>query len=191
MIAALLAQIGLPLLVRTVGSALGMINNPIAAGAAQALKAVDAAVSDGSITPEAVAEANRHVEKLAELDSADAQAALHEINQTMRTEVASDDPYVRRMRPTFGYIMALTWCAQMGGLAWVIVTEPAQAGAVVNAMASLGTIWSVGLGVLGIYVYKRSDDKRLAAGTAASDAGALGTLARAFAGAASPARSGR
>lgn len=183
MIAALLAQIGLPMLVRAVGSALGMIDNPVAAGAAQALKEVDAAVSDGRITPDAVAEANRHVEKLAELDSADTQSTLHEINQTIRAEVASDDPYVRRMRPTFGYIMALTWCAQMGGLAWVIVTEPAQAGTVINAMASLGAIWSVGLGVLGIYVYKRSDDKRLAAGAPdAGDTGALGTLARALAG---------
>jgi len=175
MIAALLAQIGLPLLVRTVGSALGLIDNPVAAAAAQALKSVDAAVSDGSITPDAIAEANRHVEKLAELDSADTQAALHEINQTMRAETASEDAYVRRMRPTFGYIMALTWCAQMGGLAYVIVTQPAQAGAVVNAMSSLGTIWSVGLAVLGIYVYKRSDDKRL---SATADGSVLGALVK-------------
>ncbi len=28
-------------------------------------------------------------------------------------------------------------------------------------MESLGTIWAVGLSVLGIYVYKRSEDKKL------------------------------
>ncbi|MEI6986834.1 MAG: 3TM-type holin [Rhodospirillaceae bacterium] len=177
MLAALLAQIGLPLLVRTVGSALGMIDNPLAATAALALKQVSTAVVDGRIPPEAVAEANRHVEKLAELESADFVTSLREINQTIRTEVVSEDAYVRRMRPTFGYIMAMTWFAQMGGLAYVIVTNPAQAGTVVNAMASLGTIWSVGLGVLGIYVYKRSDDKRLGPGTAPTDAaGLLGGL---------------
>ena len=54
------------------------------------------------------------------------------------------------MRPTFGYVMAVTWGAQMMALAFIILTDPGQAGAVVNAMSSLGTIWSVGLGVLGI-----------------------------------------
>ncbi|MEI8393348.1 MAG: 3TM-type holin [Rhodospirillaceae bacterium] len=164
MIPTLLAQLGLPLLVRVVGSALGMIDNPIASGAATALKAVESAVSNGNIPAQSVAEANRHVEKMAELDSAEFQTGLREINQTMRAEVGSDDPYVRRMRPTFGYIMAFSWLAQMWSLAWIIVTAPAQAGGVVNAMASLGTIWSVGLGVLGIYVYKRSDEKKLAVG---------------------------
>ena len=190
MIAALLAQIGLPVLIRTVGSALGLIDNPVAVSAVQALKEVDAAVGDGRIPPDAVAEANRHVEKLAELDSADSQNALREINQTMRAETASGDAYVRRMRPTFGYVMALTWFAQMGGLAYVIVTRPAEAGAVVNAMASLGTIWSVGLGVLGISVYKRSDEKRLTAGNASADGSALEALGKrlGLSGAGRPAR---
>ncbi len=35
-----------------------------------------------------------------------------------------------------------------------------MSGQVINAMASLGTIWTVGLSVLGIYVYKRSQDKK-------------------------------
>jgi hypothetical protein len=79
-------------------------------------------------------------------------------------EGASEDAYVRRMRPTFGYIMAFTWLAQMGAIAWVIVADPVQANLIITAMTSLGTIWSVGLSVLGIYVYKRSEDKRIAAG---------------------------
>jgi biotin transporter BioY len=65
------------------------------------------------------------------------------------------------MRPTFGYLMAITWAAQMLGLAYVIVFETAQAGAVLNAMSALSAIWAVGLSVLGIYVYKRSEDKKL------------------------------
>ncbi len=172
MIPALLAQLGLPLLVRTVGSALGMIDNPIAATAAAALKEVDGAIADSRIPPEAVAEANRHVEKLSELESADFQSSVAEAGKTARADAVSEDAYVRRMRPTFGYIMALTWGTQMSALAYIIVTDPAEAGAVVGAMASLGTIWSVGLGVLGIYVYKRSDEKRLVAG---GDSGA-GTM---------------
>ena len=32
------------------------------------------------------------------------------------------------------------------------------------AMSSLSAIWAVGLSVLGIYVYKRSEEKKMAAG---------------------------
>jgi hypothetical protein len=44
-------------------------------------------------------------------------------------------------------------------IAWVIVSKPAEATAIINAMARLSTIWAVGLSVLGIYVYKRSQEK--------------------------------
>lgn len=105
-------------------------------------------------------------------------ARLAEINGTIRTEVASTDAYVRRMRPTFGYLMALTWAAQMVAIAYVIVADPAQAGAVVSAMANLGMIWTVGLSVLGIYVYRLSDEKR----ARPEGVGLLGALARRIAG---------
>src|SRR5690349_15081191 len=133
MIPLLLAQFGLPLLLRAVGAGLEKIDSPVAAGAAQALKAVDAAVADGTIPPESIAEANRHVEKMAELDSDEARTTLGEVNRSLRAEVASEDAYVRRMRPTFGYIMALTWCAQMGAIAWVIVADPVQANQIITA----------------------------------------------------------
>jgi biotin transporter BioY len=68
--------------------------------------------------------------------------------------------YVRRMRPTFGYLMAFTWAAQMLGLAYVLTFETEKAPAVLESMESLSTIWGVGLSVLGIYVYKRSDEKK-------------------------------
>ena len=160
MIPALLARIGLPVLIRAVSEGLDRIENPVARTAASALKDAGAAVQAGVIAPEAVAEANRHVERLAELSGDVEKTALGEINRSLRAEAASDDPYVRRMRPTFGYVMALSWSAQMGALAWVIVTDPARAGAVIEAMASLGTIWTVGLSVLGIYVYRRSGEKK-------------------------------
>lgn len=49
----------------------------------------------------------------------------------------------------------------MLALAWVIIFETEKASIVINAMESLGTIWAVGLSVLGIYVYKRSEDKKI------------------------------
>ncbi len=59
---------------------------------------------------------------------------LAEINATMRAEAASGDGYVRCWRPTLGYAVALTWTA---------------------------TIWGIALGVLGVAVVKRSQDKTL------------------------------
>lgn len=94
---------------------------------------------------------------------------LATINRTIQTEVKSEDAYVRRMRPTFGYIMALTWGLQMAAIAWTIINTPEYAGEVIAAMVSLSTIWSVGLAVLGVYVYRRSGEKQ--AGLAPSPAG--------------------
>lgn len=159
MIPALLAQIGLPLLVKAVGGALSGAANPVAKAAGEALGQVEAEIAAGRLAGADLAEANRHLEALAAQAAETDRTWLAQVNRTIRAEVASDDPYVRRMRPTFGYVVALTWAAQMGAVAYVIATDPAAAGAVVAALGQLGTIWTVGLSVLGIYVYKRSQEK--------------------------------
>jgi hypothetical protein len=160
MIPALMAQIGIPVLIGVLKESLGAINNPVTKGAAQALGQVESAIQGGQISGEQVAEANRHAEKMAEMQMEDNAASLSAINETMRAEVASNDAYVRRMRPTFGYFMAVTWAAQMLGLAYIIVFETEKSVYVLNAMGSLSMIWAVGLSVLGIYVYKRSEEKK-------------------------------
>ena len=68
--------------------------------------------------------------------------------------------FTRLMRPTFGYIVAISWGIQMLSIAYVIVFKTNEAAALINAMESLTTTWAVGLSVLGIYVYKRSEDKK-------------------------------
>lgn len=130
-------------------------------GAAKALDQVDEALKAGAISAENLQEANRHIENLAHLKSEELRASLAEVNQTIRAEIASEDKFVRRMRPTFGYLMALTWAAQMLGVAYVIIFDTQRAASVLTAMASLSAIWGIGLSVLGIYVYKRSEDKKL------------------------------
>ena len=60
--------------------------------------------------------------------------------------------------------MAFTWAAQMFGIAYIIVFETEKSVFVLNAMGSLSAIWAVGLSVLGIYVYKRSEEKKLHTG---------------------------
>lgn len=103
---------------------------------------------------------------------------LATINQTMQTETKSEDAYVRRMRPTFGYIMALTWGLQMGAVAWTIINTPEFAAEVITAMVSLSTIWSVGLAVLGVYVYGRSSEKKAGVAPTANGLSALSKVAK-------------
>jgi hypothetical protein len=89
------------------------------------------------------------------------ESAMSEINQSLRAEISSSDVFVRRMRPTFGYLMAVTWAAQMFGIAYVVIFETEKAPAVLNSMEALSAIWAIGLSVLGIYVYKRSEEKKV------------------------------
>jgi hypothetical protein len=161
MSAPLLTSVGLPMLISGIREALKNISHPAAKGASAALGSLNDAISRGQITPEQMAEMNRHVEKLEQMDADERAKIISEVNQSLRAEAQSNDAYVRRMRPTFGYLIALTWAAQMLALAYVIVFETPQASLVLQAMESLGTIWAVGLSVLGIYVYKRSEDKKI------------------------------
>ncbi len=158
---AILASIGVSVLVRTVKSVLSKSSNSLAKGAADALDIVDKAIENGNITADEVKEANRHLEAMEQLQSEEFKTLISEVNQSLRTEVASEDKYVRRMRPTFGYIMAITWAAQMLSVAYVILDKPEEAGTIMNGLADLSAIWTVGLSVLGIYVYKRSRDKEI------------------------------
>lgn len=161
MSATLLAQIGIPVLVRLLSEALGAIDNPIAKGAARALGEVDTAMTTGTIDAAQIESARAHAEKMAQIEHEEFTAVLSETHQNIRAELSSEDPYVRRMRPTFGYLMAFTWAVQMMGLSYVIVFQTARAGVVLDAMGSLSAIWAVALSVMGIYVYKRSEDKKL------------------------------
>ena len=160
MVESILAKIGLPLLIAFVTESLRGINSPVTRGAADALDKVEDALKAGSISEEQMKEANRHLEHLAQMQSEELKTTLSQINQTIRAEIVSQDKYVRRMRPTFGYLMALTWAAQMFGIAYIIIFDTERAGTVMAAMGSLSAIWGIGLSVLGIYVYKRSDDKK-------------------------------
>ncbi len=158
-VAPVIAKVGIPVILEGLRTVFSKINNPISQGASAAIGSVLDALTTGAISPEQASEMNRHLEKLAELESLENKTALEQINTSLRAEVASSDLYVRRMRPTFGYLMALTWAAQMFAVAYVIIFKTSQASVVVDALSSLGTIWTVGLSVLGIYVYKRSEEK--------------------------------
>jgi hypothetical protein len=161
MLTTILSKIGLPILIEFVGRALSRIDHPAAKSATRALQEVEGALAGGLISAEQMREANRHAEEMEKINMQEYETSLSEINQSLRAEIMSQDLYVRRMRPTFGYIMAFTWAAQMFAVAFVVVFETEKVANVLEGMASLSTIWAVGLSVLGIYVYKRSEDKKL------------------------------
>ncbi|MCE7887208.1 MAG: ribokinase [Alphaproteobacteria bacterium PRO2] len=160
MLPQIIAQIGVPVLVAILSDALGKMNSPLSQTAADALGKITGAIQTGEISSEQIAEANRHAEKMAELEIQQNQLLLSETAQSLRAEIASDDKFVRRMRPTFGYFMAVTWAAQMLAIAYVIVFQTEKSAFVLNAMGNLSAIWAMGLSVLGIYVYKRSEEKK-------------------------------
>lgn len=160
MIPALLAQIGLPLLIKAVGAGLDAIDNPLAKTAAKGLRDVEAAVGQGVVGADQLAEANRHTEAMVRAELAHDSTVVRAVNQTIRAEVASEDAFVRRWRPSFGYAMALTWVLMMGAIAAAIVMTPLQAPAIIAALVNTSPIWGVALAVLGISVVKRSGDKR-------------------------------
>lgn len=109
-------------------------------------------------------------------------ARLTQINQTMRLEAGSQDAYVRRWRPTFGYLVAIAWLVQSAAIAWMFAMQPSAAGTVAQAVTALTPMWGVALAVLGINVTSRSRDKQVAAGQTPPP-GLLGVLAERFKGA--------
>lgn len=96
------------------------------------------------------------------------QQMLETVNQTIRNEHNSDDPFVRRWRPFYGYAVATSWAVQMLGFTfmfvYVAITAPEKLTALVGQFAilsgSLISLWGIALAILGVSVHKRSQDKQ-------------------------------
>ncbi|PMK16046.1 3TM-type holin [Vibrio splendidus] len=100
----------------------------------------------------------------AELESEERKLAIAQQASTMKVEMASHDPFVRRWRPTWGYTLCLSWALMFFGLFVVMIMEPKEAANVVNAIVALTPLISVALAVLGVNIHKRSVDKQIIAG---------------------------
>jgi hypothetical protein len=111
-----------------------------------------------------------------ELYWAAVQGQTVQTGETYRTELKSEDPYVRRARPGFIYAMKWTWILQIGTsmlaalivvVADVLGTAGFDAADILRAIASFqadtAMQWAVALSVIGIYNIKRSDDKQVEA----------------------------
>lgn len=130
-----------------------------------------------------------HKEQLTRMTLEAETARLGEINKTMRAETDSNDAYVRRWRPTYGYFTAAAWFVQMTGitviLGLVAYRDPGELATVVGALGTVLTalmgLWGIALAVLGVNISKRSQDKQVAAGQQ-PPGGFMGAIAKRLAG---------
>ncbi|MBQ8436315.1 MAG: ribokinase [Alphaproteobacteria bacterium] len=163
MLTKILSKIGLPLLMKFVSSSLGSMNNEMAKKAAFALNDVDVAINKEEISLEELKEANRHLEKSQELESSVDTATLSLIHETIRSELKSEDKFVRFWRPAFGYSVAFSWLLCMLTICWLIISNNPQTPAIIMALVETTSLWGIALGVLGISVVRSKDENKLSA----------------------------
>jgi len=100
---------------------------------------------------------------------------IEQVNKTMRAEAAANDPYVRRWRPTIGYVVAsqfalLGLAVFAGTIGALFVSDVAKTTAIFTGLAglvgSMTVIIASEAAILGIGIKQRSNDKAIAAGHA-------------------------
>lgn len=165
---------------QTVGGIAPLVGSALGGHAGAAVGQLAARALGVDATPEAVNQAlgdptaalklqqleNEHEQTLTRMVLEAETARLGQVNQTMRAEAASQDGYVRRWRPTFGYLTAVAWVIQCAAIAWTLVASPQQAGTVAQAVTALTPMWGIALAMLGVNATCRSRDKQVAAGQA-------------------------
>ena len=160
MLTKILSKIGLPLLMKFVGTSLDSINNDIAKKAATTLGEVNDAISKEKISLEELKEANRHLETSQELENSVDTTTLSLIHETIRNELKSEDKFVRFWRPAFGYSVAFSWLLCILTICWLIISNNPQAPEIIMALVETTSLWGIALGVLGISVVRSKDNNK-------------------------------
>lgn len=160
MISNVLSKIGLPILVKFVSASLAKLDNTAAQKAGSALFDVSDAIKKQEISIEELKEANRHAEKLQEVENEFDAQTLAAINETIRQELASEDRFVRFWRPAFGYSVAIAWLLTMSTICYVIIADYNNVTEIIMSLVETTSLWSIALGVLGVQVVKRSQEKQ-------------------------------
>jgi len=146
-----------------VANALGVENTPQAIE--QSLKTnPDALLKLKQLEFDNQVELKRLAFQHAQLASDERKLSVQQQHATMQKELASNDPWVRRWRPTFGYAVCLAWCLLFFGLAYAMVIHPKQAAELVTSIVALTPLFGIALSVLGVSIHKRSLDKQVSAG---------------------------
>ena len=128
--------------------------------------------------------ADRLREKLMEFDirkMEEETKRLQMINETMRAESSSNDPFVRRARPAFLWVTAFSIFVEVIIALVVVIAAPDKIGDLATLYSALSIPQSVAAAMCGVYLKKRSDDKAIERGVAPGGS-LLQTLATRFAG---------
>ena len=84
---------------------------------------------------------------------------LKDVNITYRKEIASKDKYVRRMRPTFGYLLALILLVLTLTGTYSVVYDPSALSSFVQLVNAMTVPLTTAMAVLGIVVHGRTKEK--------------------------------
>jgi len=85
-----------------------------------------------------------------------------------RADLSNPDPWVRRLRPTFGYCFTMTWTIWLNLFlaigAFLILARPVGAAVTIPLMIDLlhetSPLWIGGLAIMGVYTGLRSWEKK-------------------------------
>ena len=106
----------------------------------------------------------QHAEALAKLTIENETTRLVETQVTMRAEIKSEDPFVRRARPFLIWIIGASIALMVATGAAVIFVAPGQVAALAQLFEAISLPLSIAAAMCGVYIKKRSDDKSVAAG---------------------------
>jgi hypothetical protein len=109
---------------------------------------------------------------------------LETVNQTIRAEVASSDPFVRRARSSFLWAMSFAWTVEGlvvgGSIVWLTFARPEYGAEVLGGLKDLMSVmsehWLYAMAVSGVAVWARTTDKK----TAMQEPGIISRLAGAL-----------
>lgn len=100
---------------------------------------------------------NAHDKHLADLQA----RANDQVNETMRRESQSEGLFYRSWRPLFGYLVTTVFVLQMLMPLYLILALPERLASFMAYTQASMWMWTLAFGVLGVTVYKRSEDKKL------------------------------
>ncbi len=107
------------------------------------------------------------MQRAAHAMAADTQR-IESINMTMRAEAKSDKWWTSGWRPFWGFISGIAFFVQVTAIAYLMVSQPKDAGVAIGAIGNLSVFWAVPLAILGVSAWHRGVEKRLRAGESKS-----------------------
>lgn len=172
---ALIGQLGIPLVTKLLGKTLSKSKEKTVSTVGNSLL---------NLTTEQSAELSAselHEQYITELRNE--RTLIEEVNATIRAEVNSEDKFVRRWRPAFGYCTTFCFISELVLIPVIklilLAKNPELSSAFEEALGTptdRATIWGFALSILGIGTVSRSNDKKTQAGMESGLTGLVKTV---------------